>query len=76
MLANIFIHFYCFITIIVIILSFANDGLSGHRRSGRIQGIRGQTPKKQDKSESQAAQKPSKQNPSLTKRQRENTIMV
>ncbi|XP_072224295.1 uncharacterized protein prr14 isoform X2 [Leuresthes tenuis] len=56
--------------------SFANDGLSGHRRSGRIQGIRGQTPKKQDKSESQAAQKPSKQNPSLTKRQRENTIMV
>ncbi|KAM4530114.1 uncharacterized protein prr14 isoform 2-T2 [Odontesthes bonariensis] len=56
--------------------SFANDGQSGHRRSGRIQGIRAQTPKKQDNSESQAAQKPSKQNPSLTKRQRENAIMV
>lgn len=53
-----------------------NDGISGHRRSGRIQGIRAQTPKKQSNTDSQAAQRPTKQNPSPTKRQRESGIMV
>ncbi|XP_041858105.1 uncharacterized protein prr14 [Melanotaenia boesemani] len=56
--------------------SFANDGLSGHRRSDRIQAIRVQTPKKQRYTESRAVQKPSKPNPSPSKRQRGNAIMV
>ncbi|KAM9744796.1 uncharacterized protein prr14 isoform 1-T1 [Menidia menidia] len=56
--------------------SFASDGLSGHRKSGRNQGTRTQTPKKQDNADSQAVQRPSRQNPSLTKRQRENALMV
>ncbi|KAM9394442.1 uncharacterized protein prr14 [Pholidichthys leucotaenia] len=53
--------------------SCANDGISGHRRSCRIQGIQAQTPKKQD---SQAIQKPPRHNPSPAKRQRESEIMV
>ncbi|XP_045891861.1 uncharacterized protein prr14 isoform X2 [Micropterus dolomieu] len=56
--------------------SCANDGISGHRRSGRIQGIRGQLSKKQSNTDIGAAQKPSRQNPSPTKRQRESGSMV
>ena len=56
--------------------SCANDGISGHRRSGRIQGNRNQTPKKQGNTDSGAAQKPSRQNPSPSKRQRESGSMV
>ncbi|XP_070704786.1 serine-rich adhesin for platelets [Pempheris klunzingeri] len=56
--------------------SCANDGLSGNRRSGRIQGIRGRTPKKQGNTDSGAAQKSSRQNPSPTKRQRGSGSMV
>ncbi|KAK2833075.1 hypothetical protein Q5P01_016964 [Channa striata] len=41
--------------------SCANDGISGHRRSGRIQGIRAQTPKKQS-TESGTTQKSIRQN--------------
>lgn len=62
-----------------LVLSFRshpNDGIFGHRRSGRIQGIRAQTPKEQSNTDSQAAQRPTKQNPSPTKRQRESGIMV
>ncbi|XP_042248332.1 uncharacterized protein prr14 isoform X2 [Thunnus maccoyii] len=51
--------------------SCVNDGVSGSRRRGRIQGIRAQTPKKQSDTDSGAAQKPSRQNPSPTKRQRQ-----
>ncbi|KAE8283498.1 Protein PRR14L Proline rich 14-like protein [Larimichthys crocea] len=56
--------------------SCVNDGISGHRRSGRFQGIRGQAPKKQSTTDTGAAQKPSRQNPSPTKRQRESRNMV
>lgn len=56
--------------------SCVKDGLSGHRRSGRIQSIRAQTPKKQSNADGQAAQRPCRQNPSPTKRQRESGIMV
>ncbi|XP_059203909.1 uncharacterized protein prr14 [Centropristis striata] len=56
--------------------SHANDGISGHRRSGRIQEIRAQTPKKQSITDSRAAPILSGQNPSLTKRQRESANMV
>ncbi|XP_042360326.1 uncharacterized protein prr14 isoform X2 [Plectropomus leopardus] len=55
--------------------SCANDGISGHRRSGRIQEIRAQTPKKQSNTVSRAAQKPSRQNPSPTKSKRERANM-
>ncbi|XP_039976942.1 uncharacterized protein prr14 isoform X2 [Xiphias gladius] len=48
--------------------SFAKDGISGHRRSGRIQGIRAQTSKKQSNTYSGATRKPSRQIPSPTKR--------
>ncbi|XP_069021412.1 uncharacterized protein prr14 [Embiotoca jacksoni] len=56
--------------------SCSNDGISGHRRSVRIQGIRAETPEKQRSTDSRAAQKPSRQNPSPTKRQTEREIMV
>ncbi|XP_026180890.1 uncharacterized protein prr14 [Mastacembelus armatus] len=56
--------------------SCTKDGISGHRRSGRIQGVRAQTAQKQSNTESTAAQKPSKSNPSPTKRQRDNEGMV
>lgn len=56
--------------------SCANDGISGHRRSGRIQEIRGHTPKKQSNTDSRAAQKPSRHTPSSTKRQRGSANMV
>ncbi|XP_040918013.1 uncharacterized protein prr14 isoform X2 [Toxotes jaculatrix] len=56
--------------------SRANDGISGHRRSGRIQGIRAQTSKRQSNTGRGAIQKPSRQNPSPTKRQRERGSMV
>ncbi|XP_022595063.1 uncharacterized protein LOC111217460 isoform X1 [Seriola dumerili] len=56
--------------------SCANDGMSGHRRSGRIQGIRAQTSKKQRNTYSKAPQKPSRHNPSPTKRQGESGSMV
>ncbi|XP_029364904.1 uncharacterized protein prr14 [Echeneis naucrates] len=56
--------------------SCANDGISGHRRSGRIQGIRAQTTKKQSSTHSSAPQKLSRHKPSPTKRQRESGIMV
>lgn len=68
-----------FLFFFFLVLSFhsrPNDGISGHRRSGRIQGIRAQTLKKQSNTDSQAAQRPTKQNPSPTKRQRESGIMV
>ncbi|XP_067333199.1 uncharacterized protein prr14 isoform X2 [Channa argus] len=54
--------------------SFANDGISGHRRSGRIQGIRAQTPKKQSSTNSGATQKPFRQNLFPNKRQREESM--
>nr|XP_033500854.1 uncharacterized protein prr14 isoform X1 [Epinephelus lanceolatus]XP_033500855.1 uncharacterized protein prr14 isoform X1 [Epinephelus lanceolatus] len=56
--------------------SHAKDGISGHRRSGRIQEIRAQTPKKQSNTVSAAAPRQSRQNPSPTKRQRESANMV
>ncbi|KAK5609121.1 hypothetical protein CRENBAI_015806 [Crenichthys baileyi] len=56
--------------------SCANDGQSRHRRSGRIQEIRARTPRKQDYTDIQAAQKRSEPNPSPTKRQREISDMV
>ncbi|XP_047428230.1 flocculation protein FLO11 isoform X2 [Mugil cephalus] len=56
--------------------SHPNDGISGHRRSDRIQGIRAQTPKIRSNTDSQASQKPSRQNPAPAKRQREGEIMV
>ncbi|XP_076609172.1 uncharacterized protein prr14 [Chaetodon auriga] len=56
--------------------SCANDGTSGHRRSDRIQEIRAQTPKKPSSTESREAKKPSRQNPSRAKRQRESRTMV
>ncbi|XP_073351229.1 uncharacterized protein prr14 [Pagrus major] len=56
--------------------SCANDGISGHRRSDRIQGIRTQTPKKQGNTDSGAAQKPSRQNPSPSKREGASASMV
>ncbi|XP_026208064.1 uncharacterized protein prr14 [Anabas testudineus] len=51
--------------------SLANYGIPTQRRSGRIQGVRSQTPKKQSNTDSGAAQ-----NPSPTKRQREGGSMV
>nr|XP_046270953.1 microtubule-associated protein futsch isoform X2 [Scatophagus argus]XP_046270954.1 microtubule-associated protein futsch isoform X2 [Scatophagus argus] len=56
--------------------SCAHDGIYGHRRSDRIQGIRAQTPKKQSNTDSRAAQKPSRQNPSPSKKQSERWNMV
>ncbi|XP_035511531.1 uncharacterized protein prr14 [Morone saxatilis] len=56
--------------------SCVNDGISGHRRSGRIQGIRGQTPKKQSNTDIGAVQKPSRQNPSPSKSKRASGSMV
>ncbi|KAK5856051.1 hypothetical protein PBY51_007672 [Eleginops maclovinus] len=56
--------------------SCADDGISGHRRSGRIQEIKAQTPEKQSPSDSGAAQESSRQNLSPTKRQRESANMV
>ncbi|XP_070837835.1 serine-rich adhesin for platelets isoform X2 [Chaetodon trifascialis] len=56
--------------------SCANDGTSGHRRSDRIQEIRAQTPKKPSSTDSREAKKPSRQNPSRAKRQRESRTMV
>ncbi|KAM4717585.1 uncharacterized protein prr14 [Anableps anableps] len=65
-----------FLPLSSITLRCAHDGQSGHRRSGRIQDIRARTPKKQDYTDIQAAQKQSGPNPSTTKRQRESTNMV
>ncbi|XP_031174708.1 uncharacterized protein prr14 isoform X1 [Sander lucioperca] len=56
--------------------SCANDGISGHRKSGHIQEIRAQTLKKQRNTDNGAAHKPSTQNLSPTKRQRESANMV
>ncbi|MEQ2256461.1 hypothetical protein ILYODFUR_024376 [Ilyodon furcidens] len=56
--------------------SCVSDGQSRHRRSGRIQEIRARTPRKQDYTDIQAAQKRSEPNPSPTKRQREISDMV
>ncbi|KAM7371713.1 hypothetical protein PAMP_008924 [Pampus punctatissimus] len=56
--------------------SCMNDGISGNRRRGRIQGIKAQTLEKQSVTDSSVAQKPSRQNPSPTKRQRESENMV
>ncbi|XP_051243227.1 uncharacterized protein prr14 isoform X2 [Dicentrarchus labrax] len=56
--------------------SCVNDGISAHRRSGRIQGIRGQTPKKQSNTDIGAVQKPSRQNPSPSKTKRASGSMV
>ncbi|XP_030592308.1 uncharacterized protein prr14 [Archocentrus centrarchus] len=65
-----------FLSLSSITPSCAKDGISGHRRSGRIQGIQAQTPKKHSSTDGQAAQRPCRQNPSPTKRQRESGIMV
>lgn len=56
--------------------SCVGDGSSGHRRSGRIQAVRAQTPNKQNNTDSRAAQKPSRQNPSPAKKQRQIGNMV
>ncbi|XP_054463884.1 uncharacterized protein prr14 [Anoplopoma fimbria] len=56
--------------------SCAKNGISEHRRSGRIQEIRAQSPKKQSVTDNGAAQKTSRQNPAPTKRQRESENMV
>ncbi|XP_029996782.1 uncharacterized protein prr14 isoform X2 [Sphaeramia orbicularis] len=56
--------------------SRVNDGISGNRRSGRIQGIQSQTPKKQSNTDSRAAQKPSRQNQSPHKRPRDTMVQV
>uniref|UniRef100_A0A3P8RM80 Tantalus-like domain-containing protein n=1 Tax=Amphiprion percula TaxID=161767 RepID=A0A3P8RM80_AMPPE len=56
--------------------SCAGDGSSGHRRSGRIQAVRAQTPNKHSNADSRAAQKPSRQNPSPAKRERQIGNMV
>ncbi|CAK6961127.1 uncharacterized protein LOC128378907 [Scomber scombrus] len=53
--------------------SCVNDGISdgGSRKRNRVQGIRAQTSKKKSDTDSSAAQKPTRQDPSPTKRQRE-----
>ncbi|XP_037647904.1 uncharacterized protein prr14 [Sebastes umbrosus] len=56
--------------------SCAKNGDSGHRRSGRIQEIREETPKKQSNKDDRAAQTESRQNPSPSKTQRESANMV
>ncbi|KAF1379853.1 hypothetical protein PFLUV_G00180410 [Perca fluviatilis] len=56
--------------------SCANDGISGHRKSGHIQEISAQTPKKQRNTDNGVAHKPSTRNLSLTKRQGESANMV
>ncbi|KAG7504209.1 hypothetical protein JOB18_003111 [Solea senegalensis] len=56
--------------------SCANDEISGHRRSGRIQGVRLQTPKKQCHKDIRAVQKPSRQNLFPIRRQRDSRSMV
>ncbi|XP_022050848.2 uncharacterized protein prr14 [Acanthochromis polyacanthus] len=56
--------------------SCARDGSSGHRRSGRIQAVRAQTPNKHNNADTRAAQKPSRQNPSPSKRERQLGNMV
>ncbi|XP_019950229.2 serine-rich adhesin for platelets isoform X1 [Paralichthys olivaceus] len=56
--------------------SCTNDEISGHRRSGRIQGNRAQTPKKQSTSDGEATPQTSRQSPSPGKRQRESGSMV
>ncbi|XP_041673503.1 uncharacterized protein prr14 [Cheilinus undulatus] len=53
--------------------SCANDGISGHRRSGRIQS---QTPKKTSNTDSQAVQRPSRPNRTPSKRTRDTGSMV
>ncbi|XP_071387202.1 enolase-phosphatase E1 [Centroberyx affinis] len=55
--------------------SCENDGISGIRRSGRIQRVRDQTPKKQSHKDSRAAPRPSRQNPSPAKRERESGMV-
>ncbi|XP_020501375.2 serine-rich adhesin for platelets [Labrus bergylta] len=53
--------------------SCANDGISGHRRSCRIQA---QSPNKQSNTGGEATQRPSRENPSPSKRQRDTGSMV
>ncbi|XP_034450090.1 uncharacterized protein prr14 [Hippoglossus hippoglossus] len=56
--------------------SCTNDGISGHRRSGHIQGIGAETPKKQSTADGGATPPTSRQSPSPSKRQRESESMV
>ncbi|XP_074553032.1 uncharacterized protein prr14 [Halichoeres trimaculatus] len=53
--------------------SCSNNGSSGHRRSGRI---KAQTPKKQSITDSEAAQRPARQNRTPSKKQRDAGSMV
>ncbi|KAM3597975.1 uncharacterized protein V6R79_011983 [Siganus canaliculatus] len=56
--------------------SCANDGPSGHRRSGRIQGLKAQTPHKQSSTDREAAQKPPRNSPSPSRSPEESGTMV
>lgn len=55
--------------------SCEHDGISGIRRSGRIQGVRDRTPRKQIHKDSRAAHRPSRQNPSPAKRERVSSMV-
>ncbi|XP_053298587.1 uncharacterized protein prr14 [Pleuronectes platessa] len=56
--------------------SCTNDGISGDKSSGRIQGFRAETPKKQSTTDGGATPPTSRQSPSPSKRQRESESMV
>ncbi|XP_060946709.1 uncharacterized protein prr14 [Limanda limanda] len=56
--------------------SCTNDGISGDRTSGRIQGIRAETPKKQSTTDGGATPPTSRQSPSPSKRQSESESML
>lgn len=63
-------------TFFFFILSCANDGTFAHRRSGRIQAIRAQTPKKWSSEAGRSSSRPSALCPSPAKRKKERGNMV
>lgn len=56
--------------------SLSDDGISGHRRSSRIEGVQAQTPEKHSDADSPEASRPSRHTPSPAKKQRQSGEMV